>query len=94
MTVTLGSVLTHFGLHTYYLDAITGTPGYWKLRLDKTLYVKLVDGYFPVIHNGYYSSLGAPVAALCQALSGHKLYLQVNGRMTSLLDLTGKRVIP
>lgn len=94
MTVTLGSVLAHFGLHTYYLDPITGTSGYWKIRLDKTLYVKLADGYFTLIHSGYYNSLSAPVNALCQALSGHKVYLQVNGRMTNLLDLTTKRVVP
>jgi hypothetical protein len=92
MTVTLGSVLTHFGLR-WYLDSLPGASGYWKARLDRALYVRLADGYFTLIHSGYYSGTAAPLNALAQALSGHKVYVQSNGQYTKLLDLTGKRVV-
>lgn len=92
-TVTLASVLQHFGLGTPTLTAVPGTTTYWRANLPKKLYTKVGDTAVFELKNGYWQGLEQPLDELCRSLSNRKVYLMVNSSLAQGLNLEGKIVV-
>lgn len=95
-TVTLTSVLNHFGISGVSFNAMPIlNQVHYQVVLPKTLYWRVGDtATFPFkfgYHAGNVDTGGYDV--LCKALSGRKLYVKINGAYAQGLNLEGKLVV-